>query len=347
MVSKHHIKWIVTLILALILVGQSYSQVIDTVCPGDRGSVYGVSGNPYSFFHWNVEGGQIVHDFGDTIVIDWGMNRGTARISVTEESMSGCYGDEVSAEVMITGGPEVDVGPDIEFCQGDSEYVFAYANGEIVSYLWNTGNTSREELAEESGILSVQVLDIFGCSAADSVNVVVNPLPSFTLGNDTTLCRSEGMYLFADNPDYNYLWTCEQWDANKIGEYIVVYQSHYDQEIVVEAVDENSCHATDTIVVYHCPNGLWDIVNVFTPNDDGVDDTWQIRGLGNYPEAEIQVFDRWGRLVFKGEGFTGDETGWDGNDMNGNKLPMDSYHYIINFNNDKIKPAVGSVTIIR
>ncbi|MBN1182817.1 MAG: gliding motility-associated C-terminal domain-containing protein [Bacteroidales bacterium] len=348
MVRKHHIKWIVTLILALMLMGRSSGQVIDTVCPGDRGVMYGVTGSPTSFFHWNVEGGQIVHDFGDTIVVNWGTDRGTYTISVIEESQYGCLGTEQFADVVILGGPDVDIGVDPVFCQGDSELIYAFVDGNVINYQWSTGSTSREIVVYYAGEYSIEVTDDLGCMARDTIDVTVNPLPVFSAGMDTTLCRLEGLEISADNPDYMYTWTCEEWDAIQNGQYIEVFQSHYDQVVVAEATDINNCVSTDTVIVYHCPNGLWDITNVFSPNEsDNTNRTWEIHGLQYYPEAEILVFDRWGRLVFKGSGFTTDDTGWDGTDLGGRKLPMDSYHYVINFNSKDIPTITGIVTIVR
>ena len=42
------------------------------------------------------------------------------------------------------------------------------------------------------------------------------------------------------------------------------------------------------------------IPDVFTPNGDGQNDQWELRGLENYPEAQVLVFNRWGNLVFYG-----------------------------------------------
>lgn len=345
MTIRHKIGLLLTFLIGI--TWQGYSQYIDTVCPGDRGAVYAVHGFPDSYFYWTVTGGEIVHDFGDTIVVNWGYESGVREISVIEENVFGCFGEEVNAEIIVAEGPSVDLGQDVAFCEGDSGIINASTGGDVTGYVWHNGSTSDEIVVRTPGDVYVQVTDDKGCRAWDTMNVVVHPLPVFDIGHDTTLCRREGMYLYADNPDYNYIWSSDQWDVNKIGSYIAVYMSHYDQVIIAEAIDDNYCRSTDTVTVFHCPNGLWDIVNVFTPNDDGKDDTWQIHGIGYYPEAEIQVFDRWGRLVFRTKGLTDDNTGWDGTDLQGRKLPMDSYHYIINFHTTDIEPAVGVVTIVR
>ncbi|MCK4991226.1 MAG: gliding motility-associated C-terminal domain-containing protein, partial [Bacteroidales bacterium] len=75
----------------------------------------------------------------------------------------------------------------------------------------------------------------------------------------------------------------------------------------------------------------------------GFNDLWIIEGLEIYPNVELRIFDRWGTRIF----YTGNAAGdlWDGS-FSGRQLPIDSYHYIIDLNNDE--PMVtGNVTIVR
>ena len=86
-------------------------------------------------------------------------------------------------------------------------------------------------------------------------------------------------------------------------------------------------------------------VNGFTPNGDGVNDTWDIDFLGGYPSATVEVFNRWGEVVFQSS--PGYKTKWNGT-YNGGLLPVGTYYYIINLN-DPLHPEVytGPVTIMR
>jgi gliding motility-associated-like protein len=63
-----------------------------------------------------------------------------------------------------------------------------------------------------------------------------------------------------------------------------------------------------------------------------------------YPNAQIKVFDRTGRLVFESDG--GYENDWDGS-FDGKPLPLDTYYYIIDFNSEELEPVKGTVTIVR
>lgn len=84
------------------------------------------------------------------------------------------------------------------------------------------------------------------------------------------------------------------------------------------------------------------VPNTFTPNGDGINDTWDLRALLAYPGCLVQVFNRYGALVYQSVGYT---SGWDGT-LNGKQLPVGTYYYIIDLKNGK-RAFSGSITIIR
>lgn len=90
---------------------------------------------------------------------------------------------------------------------------------------------------------------------------------------------------------------------------------------------------------------LIDIMTAFTPNGDGINDTWTIRDIQDYPNARVIVYDRWGQRVFSTTGY--DEP-WDGTN-GGAKLPTATYYYHIQLNKleGQVPPFVGYVSIIR
>ncbi len=85
-----------------------------------------------------------------------------------------------------------------------------------------------------------------------------------------------------------------------------------------------------------------EIPNTFTPNNDGVNDTWVIRYLESYPSSSIKIFNRFGQEVFKEDKYSGP---WDGKG-GGIDLPQGMYYYIVTANGGQLKYS-GSVMIIR
>lgn len=100
------------------------------------------------------------------------------------------------------------------------------------------------------------------------------------------------------------------------------------------------CTATDTLTVKIL--GQLKIPNAFSPNGDGINDTWDIPNLVDYPGATVQIFNRNGQSVYLSNGYN---RAWDGKYL-GNVLPSGTYYYIINPRNG-YSVISGSVTILR
>jgi gliding motility-associated-like protein len=85
------------------------------------------------------------------------------------------------------------------------------------------------------------------------------------------------------------------------------------------------------------------IPDIITPNNDGYNDTWIIKNIDLFPNAEVFIYTRWGKLVFKTRNLSANP--WDGT-YKGKLLPTDSYHYILHLN-DGSEPRSGVISIIR
>ena len=77
-----------------------------------------------------------------------------------------------------------------------------------------------------------------------------------------------------------------------------------------------------TELPFAIPGGL-------SPNGDGNNDSWDIQGLVDYPDASVTVFDRWGQKVYSG---TSQDPSWDGT-TNGRECPTADYYYVIDLGN--------------
>jgi len=84
------------------------------------------------------------------------------------------------------------------------------------------------------------------------------------------------------------------------------------------------------------------IPNTFTPNGDGINDTWNIKYIENYPNCTIDIFNRYGTKLYTSVGYP---IPWGGK-YNGANLPVGTYYYIINLGNGQ-SVISGYVAIIR
>ncbi len=83
------------------------------------------------------------------------------------------------------------------------------------------------------------------------------------------------------------------------------------------------------------------IPNAFSPNGDGINDSWVIDDLNEYPDCRVSIFNRWGQQLFQSTGYS---KPWDGT-MNGKVLPLATYYYIITIPGRK--PYSGWVVLLK
>ncbi|WP_347158886.1 gliding motility-associated C-terminal domain-containing protein [Pontibacter chitinilyticus] len=108
----------------------------------------------------------------------------------------------------------------------------------------------------------------------------------------------------------------------------------------VSVVTAGGCTFTDEVIITVLP--FVDVPNTFTPNRDGINDTWEIANIDKYPHCKVQVFNQWGNMVFSSDGY-GEK--WDGR-YQGKELPIATYYYVIHLDKNE-KPLAGSITIVR
>jgi gliding motility-associated-like protein len=229
------------------------------------------------------------------------------------------------------------LGPDVTICEGGTHTFSLTENYE--SYEWNDGSTDPELTVSESGKVYVTVLNQYMCKGSDTASLVISATPVVDLGKDTVICGDEPLELDAGN------FAGYSWSTGETQNPITVHEGAGTISVTVR--NNDGCEGADSIVILPCdPETLLGVIpNTITPNDDNVHDTWKINNIFLFPEASIQIYDRWGRVIFeKHEGYEND---WNGKDSGGRDLPVDTYFYIIDLKVKGSSPIAGNVTIIR
>lgn len=115
-----------------------------------------------------------------------------------------------------------------------------------------------------------------------------------------------------------------------------------------------TCTTSDSVtieVLNSCANSVIFVPNTFTPNSDGLNDVFMIRGIAATKINYLRVFDRWGQMVFEVENGEANEVrwGWDGTNRNGEKLnsAVYVYTYEIECINGEAVGGKGNVTLVR
>ncbi|WP_448518790.1 T9SS type B sorting domain-containing protein [Rhodoflexus sp.] len=174
-----------------------------------------------------------------------------------------------------------------------------------------------------------------------SVPVRVLPLPRVNAGPDTTVIFGRSVRLRATGAT-RYIWTPRDGlDNDSIATPLA--SPRVNTRYIVRGIDAAGCVGVDTIEVRVAtdPNLLVDIVDVITPNGDGLNDFLHIRNIELYPQNTLIIFNRWGQEILQRRNYAND---WDGT-IDGKTLPTGVYFYIFRIEGSPL-PKTGSFTLL-
>lgn len=143
-----------------------------------------------------------------------------------------------------------------------------------------------------------------------------------------------------------------QWKVNglNVGTSSATYTSttlKTDDAVTCTIVSSIACTAPATstaLFVTLLPAPTVTVINTFTPNGDGINDTWNIPDLATYTNCLMSVYNRYGILVFQSKGYA---KAWDGTNS-GQQLPFATYYYVLLLDDKpSTKKMSGPVTIVR
>lgn len=140
-----------------------------------------------------------------------------------------------------------------------------------------------------------------------------------------------------------------QWQVNgtDVGANTSTYATNMlkNNDVVNCVFTDNNCSApitSNSISMTVLPPISVTIPTAFTPNNDGINDRWNIEALVSYPNCMVDIFTRYGTMIFHSKGYN---QPWDGT-LKGAKLPPGTYYYLIDLGNNSPKLS-GYVTLIR
>jgi gliding motility-associated-like protein len=219
------------------------------------------------------------------------------------------------------------------------------------SWVWDLGRGNRSVVQNpskqynDSGSIGVSMyfVNADGCiSDTASAQLKIYPNPKLVLPHNGKVLIGG---TFTIKPEFvfgyqlQYLWTPSTWLSSDTA---VSPKSIPQDDITyrLTLTAEGGCTATDTIFikVIKAP----EIPNIFSPNGDGINDRWAIKYLKDYPGATIDVYNRFGQVVFRSVGY---DLEWDGS-YQGKPLPVGTYYYVINPRNGRSLIS-GAVTLIK
>lgn len=164
-------------------------------------------------------------------------------------------------------------------------------------------------------------------------------------GASIDLGETAEVEVFGANPELGFEWQPEGFDEAAGPDFPLLTYLSPDSTVQFTVTGFiEGCAYTDQVVINV---GELNVPNAFTPNNDGSNDTWDIDDLVKFPDAVIEVYDRWGQSVYRSVSYP---EPWNGTLRgNGNQVPEGTYYYVIQLNDLNVNrpPLVGHVAIIR
>ena len=208
------------------------------------------------------------------------------------------------------------------------------------SYSWNTGDSTETLNNISAGAYFLTLTDIHHCqdTAIFSLTSPENMTIISDYGIDSVSYQGYiNLNVTGGISPYSFAWSNTSTEQNQSN----LSSGYY----FVTVTDFNGCEQTATFSI-EIP---LIIPTVITPNGDGYNDTWKISNIDSYKNINIEIYDRWGDIIYTytgtGIGYKDHTVRWDGK-FNGKDLPFTSYIYIIEVNN-KQETYNGVVTIKR
>jgi gliding motility-associated-like protein len=274
---------------------------------------------------------------------------------------SGSCSDETSFILTVNALPTASVSGGGVYCEGDvigDILVDVTGNPDwTINYTLDgvpqvaTGSTSPVSVGNTEGVyVLVDVADV-SCSstASGSETISITPTPGVpNAGTDAEYCSTATLVdLTVSGNGGIFTWYDDVALSNSIGSGVTLTPENttgVSTYYVTETI--NGCEGPSSSVIITVVECDISVPTAFTPNGDNAHDTWELINLDEaYPNSIVRVFNRWGNILFESEQGNYNDNVWDGT-FKGEVLPVGSYYFIIELNNDEQESITGAVTIV-
>jgi gliding motility-associated-like protein len=255
---------------------------------------------------------------------------GTWSPATVSNTISGTYtftpnagqcANSIPVSIIVLPKPIINIGVDRNICENTTTVLDATNINPLATYLWQNGSTNPTLTVSQGGTYSVTVNNGL-CTASKTVIIGIDSLPKFSIAGKITICPGEifTLNVVSNQTNNNYLWqngsTNPTITVSAQGNYIV------DVTNLCGTVRKN-VNVTSGICRLYMPNA-------FTPNGDGMNDTYKPGGGNTVSDFTMEIFNRWGQKVYA----TSDvNKGWDGLFENKESL-QGTYVYHVTYKNN-------------
>ncbi|MES2064855.1 MAG: gliding motility-associated C-terminal domain-containing protein [Bacteroidota bacterium] len=301
-------------------------------CIGDNANLnINIPLNPDYTINWYVDGNPVSGWLNKNSITT--SANGVYTVKVNSNLIS-CEQVSTPKQIIFSPKPEISIEKIVKTSLCDGQSVDLIVNLTGGSIKWSTGETTSKISVTHSGNYKAVYTSAGGCETEAETNLVLFQNPVLNLF-DGVICafKNETITLTAPVGFASYKWN----NGESVSSTFMVNKP---QTVTLTVTDANNCQATQQIQIKNqCPDVH--LANTFTPNGDGINDTWLVTGIEDDPTVNVKVFNRGGSLVFESKGYT---KAWDGT-FNGKRLNAGVYYYIITTEATS-EILKGSVTIL-
>ena len=279
---------------------------------------------------------------------------GPYSVKLIATSTNNCKDSLVRQLITVYEQPKARFASEDSLCIGDLLHCADSSktnNGAFNKWFWNFGNGATDTLKNpvyRYSTAAIQTITFYaqtdlGCYT-DTIKkqIEVFAYPVVSAGPDLFVLDDGQKQIKASATGriVSYTWTPSTYlnDTTILQPTIIKPQDDIYYYLAVKG--RGACTSKDTLFVVSL--SMPKPPNTFTPNGDGINDTWEIKYLDQYQGCLIEVYAPNGQLVFSNVGYT---KAWDGT-FKGNKLPTGTYYYIIDPKSGRKKIA-GFITLLR
>ena len=270
----------------------------------------------------------------------------------TAVGTNSCGSNTDNYNVTLQNTPSVSINASkIVICPAETTTLIATGINGGVTYSWSSSptNTSNVETVSSAGNYIVTYTNACGSSSAN-VNVAQSTLtPDFNFTpnggtspitinfNNISLNNNTNQWNFGNGQNSNNI-TGDNSQYTAVGIYTVT----------LLITNSDGCIASISKTLEVTEQGLGIIPEIITPNNDGKNDLFEIKGIDKYPNNELYIYNRWGNLVYKMKGYS---NSWNGtpnyNHKSGSdKLAAGTYFYLLNLGDAENKVFKGFIELL-